>query len=128
MNAPTCLDKMCVYSFGNSPIQVSGDFNGVAVSAGAGAPLPVGGFGGTGYSVFTGTAAVCGAGSGSVGWTDRVIQGVDGRDRSTWEIVDGSGSGALAHLKGRGVGIAGRSSVAADGSGRSEVEGTVSCG
>ncbi len=127
MGAPTCIDAACVYAFTNSPIQVSGDFVGVASEAGSGAPLLGGGFGGTGYVVFTGSVPACG-GSGSLAWTDRVTQSADGAFAGTWEIVKGSGTGALAHVSGSGSGATKHSGVAADGSGHASASGTVDCG
>lgn len=126
LSAPTCVEASCVFSFTNTQMTMSGDFVGRAVSAGTGAPLPGGGYGGTGYVVFTGSVAACG-GSGTVAWVDRVVQRADGSAEGSWEIVEGSGSGALEGLRGKGAGESAGSVVAADGSGRIEVSGTVTC-
>lgn len=126
MAPPTCIDQSCVYSFGNAPIQVSGDMVGVAVSVGAGAPMPDGGYAGAGYSLFTGTVPMCG-GDGTVAWIDHAVSSADGHVDTTWTIVEGSGTGSLAHLHGGGTGGAG-SKIAADGSGTGIGEGSLDCG
>lgn len=128
MAAPTCEGEACVYSFASSPIQVTGDLVGVATEVGAGAPLPGGGYGGVGYVVFSGTAPVCGGGIATVAWTDRLTQLPDGSSEGTWAIIEGSGTGALAHATGQGSGRSDLTHVAADGSGRVEGAGTVDCG
>lgn len=127
MAPPTCVDAACVFSFSNSPIEVSGDAEGVVVSVGAGGPLADGGFGGTGYAVFTGTITVC-DGTGTLAWTDQVVQTADGRVETTWRIVPGSGTEGLAGVTGEGSGTVAESQVAADGSGQVVAEGHLDCG
>lgn len=126
MAAPTCVDTSCVYTFGNADLTITGDFEGTAVSGGVGAPQPGGGYGGTGYVVFTGTVSACG-GAGTVAWTDRVVQAADGSAEGSWEIVEGSGTGALEGLTGSGSGTTPEPDVAPDGSGTVVVEGEITC-
>jgi len=125
--APTCVEDACVFSFSNHPIEVTGDAEGVVVSVGAGAPLADGGFGGTGYALFTGTLAVC-DGTGTLAWTDQVVQTADGRVETTWRIVPGSGTGGLEGVSGEGSGAVAESQVASDGSGQVVAEGRLDCG
>jgi hypothetical protein len=89
-----------------------GDLSGTAYVVGSAVLLADGTYQGQAVAQFTGTVEGCGSGTLVIVETG-VLDPANQREKGTWTVVDGQGTGDLAQLTG-----AGRSDSAAGGTGR----------
>jgi Protein of unknown function (DUF3224) len=99
LGAPVCSNGRCLIPFSLTGT-IDGDGQGSFVQSGSGTLLPGGTLFANSSLIFTGTIADCG--SGSVVLTSTGINQA-GRTSGAIVIVDGSGTGDLAGLTGRGT-------------------------
>jgi Protein of unknown function (DUF3224) len=104
--------------------QASGDLEGTAVQAGAAATLPDGTLYANSTLVFTGSIAGCGTGTVAMRSTG-LNEG--GETSGLVEIVDGSGTGDLAAVSGRGTVTLGRAEPGGGGIAHGTIEFTLDC-